>query len=81
MTAFVVVEALGIVDTWYVCKGSEDGPVIWEERTKAAAERARVRLERTGSAFETEPTPIGNQHVIPGCERDKSRGPKQMDLF
>lgn len=29
----------------------------------------------------TEPTPQGNQFVMPGCERDKSRGPKQMDLF
>jgi hypothetical protein len=29
----------------------------------------------------TEPTEQGNQFVIPGCERDKSRGPKQMDLF
>ena len=29
----------------------------------------------------TEPTPQGNQYVMPGCERDKSRGPAQMDLW
>lgn len=31
--------------------------------------------------FATEPTEQGNQYVIPGCEKDKTRGPKQMDLF
>lgn len=29
----------------------------------------------------TEPTPAGNQYVLPGCEKDKRRGPSQMDLF
>ncbi len=31
--------------------------------------------------YATEPTEQGNQYVIPGCERDKSRGPEQPDLF
>lgn len=29
----------------------------------------------------TEPTPIGLQYVIPGCEKDQTRGPAQMSLF
>jgi hypothetical protein len=29
----------------------------------------------------TEPTPSGLQYTIPGCEKDRSRGPVQMDLF
>ena len=29
----------------------------------------------------TEPTEQGNQYVIPGCEKDKTRGSKQTDLF
>lgn len=29
----------------------------------------------------TEPTPIGLQYVIPGCEKDQSRGPAQFNLF
>ncbi len=29
----------------------------------------------------TEPTPAGNQFIIPGCEKDKTRGPTQADLF
>lgn len=29
----------------------------------------------------TEPTPEGLQYVIPGCEKDHSRGPKQGELF
>lgn len=40
-------------------------------------ERARaIRIE-----FATEPTEQGNQYVIPGCEKDRSRGPAQGDLF
>lgn len=31
--------------------------------------------------YATEPTDQGNQYVIPGCEKDKTRGPTQMDLF
>ena len=26
-------------------------------------------------------TDIGEQYVIPGCERDATRGPKQSDLW
>lgn len=29
----------------------------------------------------TEPTPAGLQYVMPGCDKDRSRGPVQMDLF
>lgn len=29
----------------------------------------------------TEPTEQGSQYIIPGCEKDKTRGPKQMELF
>lgn len=29
----------------------------------------------------TELTPIGEQFVIPGCERDATRGPKQGSLW
>jgi len=31
--------------------------------------------------LKTEPTDQGNQYVIPGCEKDKTKGPDQMDLF
>lgn len=36
---------------------------------------------RQAKALATEPTDQGLQYVIPGCEKDKTRGPKQMDLF
>ena len=29
----------------------------------------------------TEPTAAGLQYVMPGCEKDQSRGPSQMSLF
>jgi hypothetical protein len=32
-------------------------------------------------SFATELTPIGEQYVIPGCERDKRKGPAQFDLW
>lgn len=38
----------------------------------------------TGPAFPraaTEPTPAGLQYVMPGCEKDQTRGPVQMSLF
>jgi hypothetical protein len=31
--------------------------------------------------YATEPTEQGNQYVMPGCEKDRSRGPRQMDMF
>lgn len=37
--------------------------------------------EHKAAQFASEPTEQGNQLVIPGCEKDKTRGPKQMDLF
>ena len=33
------------------------------------------------AALATEPTQAGLQYVIPGCERDQSRGPAQLSLF
>lgn len=32
-------------------------------------------------ALWTEPTEAGNQYVLPGCEKEKTRGPTQADLF
>jgi hypothetical protein len=29
----------------------------------------------------TEPTEQGLQYIMPGCEKDRARGPKQSDLF
>jgi hypothetical protein len=29
----------------------------------------------------TEPTQAGLQYVMPGCEKDQTRGPSQMSLF
>lgn len=29
----------------------------------------------------TEPTPAGLQYIMPGCEKDQTRGPAQMSLF
>lgn len=46
----------------------------------ASARDLLAQLDRR-AAFATEPTDQGNQYVIPGCEKDKSRGPSQMDLF
>ena len=37
--------------------------------------------EIAGLDFATEPTEQGNQYVLPGCEKDRSRGPSQGDLF
>lgn len=48
---------------------------------KANGDEAASVVAWTTPIFHTEPTPIGNQYVIPGCEKDKSRGPKQPDLF
>lgn len=44
-------------------------------------ERVNARTGGRTKPFATEPTEQGNQLVIPGCEKDKTRGPKQMDLF
>jgi len=30
---------------------------------------------------DNEPTPAGNQFVIPGCAKDRTRGPEQGDMF
>lgn len=36
---------------------------------------------RCGLDYATEPTEQGNQYVIPGCEKDQSRGPAQGSLW
>lgn len=55
---------------------------------EAAAIRAaeRQRFEREQSLWlskqpATEPTQAGLQYVMPGCEKDRTRGPSQLDLF
>lgn len=45
---------------------------------EAVAESAAARANRECA---TEPTPEGLQYVMPGCEKDRSRGPAQGDLF
>lgn len=42
---------------------------------QVAAENARAGFGAT------EPTAAGLQYVMPGCERDRDRGPVQGDLF
>jgi hypothetical protein len=51
----------------------------WDDLS-AIAKRSWVQPEKP-IVYPTEPTPIGNQYVIPGCEKDKTRGPVQPDLF
>lgn len=44
--------------------------------------RAHERWEAEHQpALATEPTEQGLQYVIPGCEKDRTHGPKQGDLF
>lgn len=60
-----------------------------EEEAIGIANRERIKVSdcvlvdpaKPPPAFVTEPTEQGNQFVIPGCEKDKTRGPRQMDLF
>ena len=46
---------------------------------KAAAPAALMAWQAEGYA--TELTPAGEQAVIPGCERNATPGPRQLDLF
>lgn len=49
---------------------------------RAYAKREDARQNWVSSLhIATEPTPQGNQYVMPGCEHDQSHGPKQTDLF
>jgi hypothetical protein len=54
-------------------------------RSVPVAEAVVVMLQRRkrepAAPTPTELTPIGEQYVIPGCERAKDRGPAQFDLF
>jgi hypothetical protein len=54
-----------------------------EAKAKLTENLARIAAEKAAprEAFATEPTEQGNQFVIPGCEKDRTRGPKQGDLF
>jgi len=47
-----------------------------EQRAPAPAAAIEVKASPA-----TEPTPSGLQYTIPGCEKDRTRGPVQMDLF
>jgi hypothetical protein len=42
---------------------------------------ARLAKSYGLGGYSTEPTEQGNQYVIPGCEKDRTRGPTQGDLF
>jgi len=62
---------------------------IWTAKGISEERQAELIADITAKAapaylagvFQTEPTEQGNQYVIPGCEKDKTRGPKQMDFF
>lgn len=43
--------------------------------------RMKQRLDSWNHMIATEPTEQGLQFIIPGCERDNSRKPGQLDLF
>lgn len=46
------------------------------------AEAVAAKMEKPGySVTITELTPAGEQHVIPGCERNASPKASQLDLF
>ena len=50
--------------------------------TLAEAEKVAAEMEKPGySVTITELTPAGEQHVIPGCERNASPKASQLDLF
>ena len=42
---------------------------------------ARLINMAVGMALMTEPTDQGNQYVIPGCEKDRTRGPAQLGFW
>ena len=46
---------------------------------RARERRAQIEAEQQATA--TELTPAGEQHVIPGCERNASPKTSQLDLF
>lgn len=46
-----------------------------------ADQRDAAATIAAGARLTTEPTPAGLQYVMPGCEKDRSRGPRQLDLF
>lgn len=61
-------------------------PITFDHDYEAGAynvcRRCGVEFKDHGRAgFATEPTEQGNQYVMPGCEKDRSRGPAQGDLF
>jgi hypothetical protein len=48
---------------------------VWQHQA-----RAIIKGDEFGGPA-TEPTEAGLQYVIPGCEKDRTRGPIQMTLF
>lgn len=48
----------------------------WRDGLDALADKLDAMREPA-----TEPTPEGLQYVVPGCEKDRRRGPEQMELF
>ena len=46
---------------------------------RARERRAQIEAEQQASTIEL--TPAGEQHVIPGCERNASPKASQLDLF
>ncbi len=51
----------------------------WDQLSEAVQDT--WKRNPTPRQYASEPTEQGNQLVIPGCERDRSRGPAQGDLF
>ena len=43
--------------------------------------RMKARRNPPAPAYRTELTPIGEQLVIPGCEKNLAPGARQLDLF
>lgn len=58
------------------------GDTYLERIAPATRRQFQAEIAALLSEAATEPTPIGLQYVIPGCEKDRSRNPKpQLDLF
>jgi membrane protein required for beta-lactamase induction len=85
----IVGEGPNLVEAWKKTAAAYSGLRSEDDIARtAAAIRAQQRQsdEREQSLYlsrlpATEPTPSGLQYTIPGCEKDRTRGPVQMDLF
>jgi hypothetical protein len=56
-------------------------PAVTRELYDRHRRTLRDIIAENKPAAATEPTPEGLQYVMPGCEKDRTRGPAQMDLF